>query len=104
MNDLTKLAHDLTAAGLAISGEAGQIVRSEAGQLEGQIRQLDGTSTQVTVTYPSETSARLQGQETFGVTQEVSPLSGIDSLDVRSVADDMASSLAAAGAKLITGR
>lgn len=104
MNDLTKLAHDLTQAGIAIEGQAAQIVHQEAAQLEAQVRQFDGTSTQVVLTYPTPTSAHLSGTETFGVSQESSPLSAIDALDVHAAADAMASNLAAAGAALIGHR
>lgn len=102
MNALTKFADDLTRAGQLIEGQAAVIVHQEAAKLEASVRQFDGTSTQVVVTYPTPTSAHLQGQDTFGVTQVVSPLSAIDSIDVGAAADQMAADLAAAGARLIT--
>lgn len=103
MNTLRQLANDLAQAAVAITGEAEQVVHTGARSAEVQVRQFDGTSTEAAVTFPAPLSAHIQGTETFGVSQETSPLSALNAVDVGEIAKTMADQLAAAGAKLIMG-
>lgn len=102
-SQLRALARDLQQAGSGIYDAAGQVVHASANQVEASIRAIDGTSSQVVVTYPGATAATIRGVRPYGVSQDAQPVQIPSSVDIAGVIDSMVDGVTDAGVKLITG-